>query len=78
MPVAIAEYVGTERARGHNLAGPFVFHCTHRAYGVGMIDVSAVLDADVAIGALASDGPAEAIVGTMSHCHGALGRLAIG
>jgi hypothetical protein len=77
MPVAIAEYVRAEQARGHNLGGPFVFHCTHRAYGVGMIDVRAVLEADAAIEAMAARGPADVLVGTMSHCHGALGRLEI-
>jgi hypothetical protein len=78
MPSAIAGYVGALRARGHNLAGPFVFHCTHRAYGVGMIDVRSVIDADAAIGEMAVHGPADVLIGTMSHCHGALGRLAIG
>ena len=78
MPQALAEYVGMERARGHNLAGPFVFHCTHRAYGVGMIDVSSVVHADAAIRELAQRGPADIIVGTVSHCHGAIGRLEIG
>jgi hypothetical protein len=78
MPSAIATYVDVQRSRGHDLAGPFVFHCTHRAYGVGMIDVSSVISADAAITVLAEHGPVDAIVGTMSHCHGALGRLAIG
>ena len=77
MPTAIAGYVGVLRARGHNLAGPFVFHCTHRAYGVGMIDVRSVIEADAAIAEIGSHGPAEVLIGTMSHCHGALGRLAI-
>lgn len=78
MPAAIAAYVEGRRADGHNLAGPFVFHCTHRAYGVGMVDVSAVIAADAALRALAEHGPVDAIIGTMSHCHGALGRLTIG
>jgi hypothetical protein len=78
MPVAIGAYVDAQRAAGHNLAGPFVFHCTHRAYGVGMVDVSSVIAADAAIREIAEHGPADAIVGTMSHCHGAIGRLEIG
>ena len=78
MPRAVAEHVDTERSRGHILRGPFVFHCTHRAYGVGMIDVGAVLDADRDIAALGEAGPVDVLVGTMSHCHGALGRLTIG
>jgi hypothetical protein len=78
LPSAIAGYVEAQRASGHKLAGPFVFHCTHRAYGVGMVDVSSVVAADAAIQALAERGPVDALVGTMSHCHGALGRLEIG
>ena len=78
MPTAITEYVSAERGRGHNLTGPFVFHCTHRAYGVGMIDVASVVHADAAIRDLADRGPADVIVGTMSHCHGAIGRFEIG
>ena len=78
MPAAIIEHVAAQRAAGHNLGGPFVFHCTHRAYGVGMIDVDAVLEADAAIAAEAAQAPAGFIVGTASHCHGALGRLEIG
>ena len=78
LPSAIAGYVDAQRASGHNLAGPFVFHCTHRAYGVGMVDVSSVVAADAAIHALAERGAVDALVGTMSHCHGALGRLEIG
>ena len=77
MPTAIAEYAGTQRAAGHKLAGPFVFHCTHRAYGVGMIDVRSVVEADAAVAAMAASGPADVLLGTMSHCHGALGRLTI-
>ena len=77
MPGAVAEYVAAARARGHNVDGPFVFHCTHRAYGVGMIDVDTVLAADMAIAAAAGHGRAEFIIGTASHCHGALGRLEI-
>ncbi len=77
MPTAITRHVSGERARGHVIEGPFVFHCTHRAYGVGMIDVSAIVDADRAIRELGEAGPAEVLVGTMSHCHGALGQLTI-
>ena len=78
MPAAVAEFVAGDRARGHNVGGPFVFHCTHRAYGVGMIDVDAVVAADRAIAAGAAHGPVGFIIGTVSHCHGALGRLEIG
>ena len=57
---------------------PFLFRCVHRAYGVGMIDVSEVLDADAAIAAAgAGGGPVDALVGTVSHCHGAVSRLIV-
>ncbi len=74
---AVAGYVDAERARGRNIDGPLVFHCTHRAYGVGMIDTAAVVDADQAVSEYAAGGAAEILVGTVSHCHGALNILAI-
>ena len=37
---------------------PLVFHCTHRVYGVGMIDTSAVVEADRTIGEAAENAPA--------------------
>ena len=77
MPEALASYVAAERASGHVLEGPLVFHCTHRAFGVGMIDVRDVLAADRRVAEVAAAGPADFLVGTVSHCHGALGRLAI-
>ena len=68
-------------AEGHH-TGPevesAVLHCTHRAYGVGMFDTVTVIDADRRIAAAGAHGPAEVIIGTVSHCHGALTRLVIG
>lgn len=55
-----------------------MLHCTHRAYGVGMIDVADVLAADAFVTAAAARGPARVLVGSVSHCHGALGILALG
>lgn len=75
---AIASYVASERAAGRALEGPFVFHCAHRAYGVGMLDVADVLAADRAIAARGTHGPAAFLVGTASHCHGALQRIVVG
>lgn len=72
MPAAVRGYVEAERARGGTLAGPLVFHCTHRAYGVGMFDTSAVVEADREVARLAADRAARVLVGTVSHCHGAL------
>ncbi len=78
MPEALRQYVAEQRALGHELAGPFVFHCRHRTHGVGMIDVRDVLDADREIAGLGGAGSADVIIGTVSHCHGAIVRLCIG
>lgn len=78
LPDAVRAYVETERAAGRRLAGPAIFHCTHRAYGVGMFDTREVVAADRLLSAAAADGPADVLVGTMSHCHGALDVIAVG
>jgi hypothetical protein len=57
---------------------PLLFHCTHRTFGVGMIDVADVVDADAAIARDGETGGASFLIGTVSHCHGALRRLVIG
>ncbi len=75
MPVTIAR-----AAPGGGTAprlGPFIFACTHRAYGVGMVDASAIVAADTAIAAGGQAGPVEAIIATVSHCHGAVAGLRI-
>jgi hypothetical protein len=59
------------------LLGPVIFHCVHRTYGVGMIDAAAIADADRQLAAWGASGPCAVLVGTVSHCHGALGVLAI-
>jgi hypothetical protein len=72
MPERVAEYaraaVDTESA---------VLFCRHRTFGVGMFDTSEVLDADRRIAAAGAQGNADVIIGTVSHCHGALTRLVI-
>lgn len=77
LPVAVREYVDAEGRRGHTLE-PLVFHCTHRTHGVGMIDVADVIDADAAIASAGSRSNASFLIGTVSHCHGALRRLVVG
>ena len=57
---------------------PLLFHCTHRAYGVGMIDVRDVVAADAAIAERGMTGEAAFLVGTVSHCHGALRCITLG
>ena len=78
LPSHLAAFVAGERAAGRPLDGPFVFHCSHRAYGVGMLDVADVLAADHAVAVRGDAGPAEFLVGTASHCHGALQRIVVG
>jgi hypothetical protein len=43
-----------------------------------MIDVREVLEADALVAATAAQGAAAVLVGTASHCHGAVGLLSIG
>lgn len=77
LPVRLAEHAREEREVGRPLESA-VLHCTHRAYGVGMFDTATVIDADRRIAAAGAQGAAEVIIGTVSHCHGALTRLVIG
>lgn len=78
MPPAVRAYVAAERTRGHDLTGPVVLHCRHRAYGVGMFDTREVLDADRLVAEAGRARAVEVLVGTVSHCHGALSILAVG
>lgn len=77
MPVAMRTYVESRGAAGEPIGGPLLFHCEHRAYGVGMFDTRVVRDAGVTVLAAAGQGAAEFLVGTVSHCHGALARLVV-
>ncbi|MEO5902800.1 MAG: hypothetical protein ABIQ55_02190 [Gemmatimonadaceae bacterium] len=78
MPKAMEDYVAAERGAGRLIDGPLVFHCTHRAYGVGMIPVTAVVEADIQVAKTASDAPARFVIATVSHCHGAINVLSVG
>lgn len=78
LPVTLARHARTTTAPGAAVVGPYVFHCTHRAYGVGMIDVASVLAAEADLAHRAATGPVDAVVGTVSHCHGALSRMVVG
>jgi hypothetical protein len=77
LPPAVAAHVGALRAAGERVDGPAIFHCTHRAYGVGMIDVSSVLEAERMLEESVLRGTSRLLVGTVSHCHGALGVLSV-
>jgi hypothetical protein len=78
MPPAVVAATDEARRNGRNLAGPVIFHCQHRAYGVGMFDTRDVIAGDALVQRAAATGAAEVLVGTVSHCHGALTVLAIG
>ncbi len=73
MPPMMRQFVQDNPA----LLGPVIFHCVHRTYGVGMIDAAAIADADRQLAAWGASGPCAVLVGTVSHCHGALGVLAV-
>lgn len=78
LPRTAEEYVASEHRQGRPLVGPVIFHCTHRAYGVGMFDTHEVIAGDDLVRTAAQDRGAELLVGTMSHCHGAFERLVVG
>jgi hypothetical protein len=76
MPERLAEHAREEAAAGRPLVVAALF-CRHRAYGVGMFDTREVVEADARVTSAAERGAAEVIIGTVSHCHGALTRLLI-
>ncbi len=74
MPPALRQYVADVAPA---LGGPVIFHCTHRTYGVGMIDAAGFVAADLDIATWGADFPLSVLVASVSHCHGALGVLEI-
>ena len=78
LPATVRAYVDAERQGTSPLAGPVIFHCEHRAYGVGMFDTQQVLDGDALVARAAANEAADVLVGTVSHCHGALDVLHVG
>jgi hypothetical protein len=78
LPVAVRDFVAAHAGGPSPLAGPVIFHCEHRAYGVGMFDTQAVLDGDALVADAAANDAADVLVGTVSHCHGALDVLHVG
>jgi hypothetical protein len=66
-------------ARSMPAAGPALFVCRHRVFGVGMFDVSAVLEGDRLVAEAGSrPGELDVVVGTVSGCHGAVSLLHLG
>lgn len=74
LPPAVARFA---RDHGGAIDGSLIFHCAHRTYGVGMIDAHRIAGADVTLASWLTDAPLHVLVGTVSHCHGALGVLTI-
>jgi hypothetical protein len=60
-------------------AGPVLFTCRHRVYGVGMFDVATVVAGDATVASAGSSAAAaDVLVATVSACHGAASLLHIG
>lgn len=74
MPPALQAFVAEQPDA---IDGALIFHCEHRTYGVGMIDAHRIAGADDQLAAWTRDAPLRVLVGTVSHCHGALGLLSI-
>lgn len=78
MPAAAATLVAKTEGSGSPLGGPVIFHCTHRAYGVGMFDTRDVVAGDTVVKNAGERGAVDMLVGTVSHCHGAFNVLHVG
>ena len=74
MPPALIEFVATHAGV---IDQSLIFHCVHRTYGVGMIDAFHIASADASLALWTGAAPLRVLVGTVSHCHGALGLLTI-
>jgi hypothetical protein len=65
--------------RSRPTAGPVLFVCEHRVFGVGMFDVAAVLGGDALVAEVGrAQQPVDVLVGTISSCHGAANLLHLG
>jgi hypothetical protein len=71
LPPTVASY-----AQGIGASSAVMF-CRHRAFGVGMFDTAEVTAADDVVSAIGNAG-GEVLIGTTSHCHGAITRLVVG
>lgn len=73
------EALAARLGRNAPTAGPVLFTCRHRAYGVGMFDAAAVQSGDRAVEEAGATGRAvDILVGTISSCHGAASLLHLG
>jgi hypothetical protein len=73
------EQLTARLGRSAPTAGPALFVCRHRVFGVGMFDVAAVQEGDRLV-ATAGEGGSEVdvVVATVSGCHGAVSLLHLG
>lgn len=63
----------------HSTAGPVLFVCQHRVFGVGMFDAEAVLAGDATVASAGASGsPVNVLIATISSCHGAVNLLHLG
>ncbi len=78
----MADAFGTLARRldaGSPTAGPALFRCRHRVFGVGMFDVGEVLAGDRLVAEAGAAGTSvDVLVGTISSCHGAASLLHLG
>ncbi len=68
---------GYAARHGKAINAACIFHCSHRVYGVGMIDAAAIVAADAIVSSQSADQAVHVLVGTVSHCHGALGLMSV-
>lgn len=78
MPSAARDLVNRSQRSAEPLHGPVIFHCTHRAFGVGMFDTRDVVAADRLVQHVGAGATANVLVATVSHCHGAFNILHVG
>jgi hypothetical protein len=75
MPAAVHGAVELARSAGQPYDVVAMFRTTHRAYGVGMFDVTDAQSAELAIERVATQSSVRVLVASVSHCHGALAEL---
>lgn len=78
MPLAVQQAVDAAATAGATYDVVALFRTTHRAYGVGMFDVTDAMHADAGIAEVAHRPTLRVLVASVSHCHGALAELACG
>ncbi|HTR79364.1 MAG TPA: hypothetical protein VMH39_14705, partial [Gemmatimonadaceae bacterium] len=73
----VRDYAVAEEARTGRPTRALLAHCRHRTYGVGMFDTSEILASESEAEAAMAVGGVDLLIGTVSHCHGALRRIAV-